>query len=492
VAGFMLKKYLRKILQGLSSNRREGVKASDGAASVTAVPDISEASPDEKSTPKIPHILVYAIEREGLTPPGEELRERNYRLSFEPFETKKRFNDFDGVVVLQGCFEKVEETTNSWGNSYCWVECAKDELDKRLNEAVLLLKEGGWICFLLVHPFVDKAHGNYFKGTDLAKIFLNFDSFYRESRHQRTTALTCKRSEFKRFLDIYGGGFTTFSDNNGKLGVKPIATIGYKLAGMMMGDNRFFVPAFLPDKTKERVTEFFRLLVDALVSTRNKLVFEIPEWVDEFVFEEESVLLKEREELIAKVEDINGRLEGFGAFKRLLIEGGEQLVETVEGVLSAGLELRVDAVDEYREDLKILNDEGEPIIFCEVKGVNRGVKREYVNQADSHRERAGLSSSFPALLVVNTHIKNSRSLAEKDKEVPQEHIAHARKINVLILRSLDLLGLLKLKMERGMTKEEVLSVLCSGGGWLRVTGDKWDVLTGEDVSPKNEGQSAIE
>jgi hypothetical protein len=91
-------------------------------------------------------------------------------------------------------------------------------------------------------------------------------------------------------------------------------------------------------------------------------------------------------------------------------------------LLREGFSFKINSNDDFREDLKIVDENNHPLVFIEVKGTNSGVKREYVNQADSHRERAGLDSTFPSILVVNTHIKNSKNIQEKDQPIPEDQI----------------------------------------------------------------------
>ncbi len=43
--------------------------------------------------------------------------------------------------------------------------CDGDELDKRKKESLLLLKAGGFICFLLNEPFIDKEDNRDFRGS---------------------------------------------------------------------------------------------------------------------------------------------------------------------------------------------------------------------------------------------------------------------------------------------------------------------------------------
>ena len=132
--------------------------------------------------------------------------------------------------------------------------------------------------------------------------------------------------------------------------------------------------------------------------------------------------------------------------------------------------------DEFKEDLKIVNDDNEPLVFVEVKGTNRGVKREYVNQTDSHRERAGLKSTFPSLLVINTHIKNSASIKDKDQIIPDDQIKYAARIGVLIVRTLDLLFLLRHLSNGKVSQHEVVDLFLNNVGWLKVGPDHWEII----------------
>jgi hypothetical protein len=232
----------------------------------------------------------------------------------------------------------------------------------------------------------------------------------------------------------------------------------------------FFVPSLLPDNVPERIEEYFCLLAEALTSTVNKLTIEIPDWVNAFKFSEELKLLERQVALYGELQQLEGHLARFDHFKRVLLADGDQLVEAVTRVLKDGFGFQVDDTDEHREDLKIIDEERKPLVFLEVKGTNAGVKREHVNQADSHRERALLATDFPTVLIINTHIKNARTLDEKDKQVPGEQVVHAVRNNVVVLRTLDLLGLLNLVNTGTMTAESVLELLRGGGGWLRAWG----------------------
>jgi hypothetical protein len=181
---------------------------------------------------------------------------------------------------------------------------------------------------------------------------------------------------------------------------------------------------------------------------------------------------------MARVCAIDVALTQFDEIRRILVADDAALVAAVTVTLENGLGLSVRRVEEYREDLTIVDENGAPMILLEIKGTNRGVKREHVNQADSHRERAGLPQSFPSILVVNTNVKNARSLEEKDQGIAGEQIQHAKRNNVLILRTLDLLNLVRLLRCGKVDRDTVMRLFTTCAGWLRVTETDWNVVEG--------------
>ena len=183
--------------------------------------------------------------------------------------------------------------------------------------------------------------------------------------------------------------------------------------------------------------------------------------------------------MVQKVmEHIEEHLRIFERYKRILVASGELLVNAVIDVLQRGFGFRAESCDELKEDIQIVDDEGKLIVLIEIKGVNSGAKRDYVYQAESHRERANVSNDFPSILIINTHCKRARSIDEKDIEVEDEQIQLATNLKLLILRTLDLLRLLELYMNSGIDKEKLLSLLTAQKGWLHFfTDHRYEIRT---------------
>ena len=245
---------------------------------------------------------------------------------------------------------------------------------------------------------------------------------------------------------------------------------------MILFDREYFVPSLLPEKTDDRIFEYFTLLAEALTSSFNKLRVEIPSWLAQLYFEKEKTLVEKKQQLQDEIEYIDTSMSKYTQFKKILLGSGDILVEHVATVLKDGFSFKINAEDEYKEDLKILNDDNEPIVFVEVKGTNRGVKREHINQTDSHRDRAGLDADFPSLLLINTHINKSASIEDKDKTISDDQIKHSVKIKVLILRTLDLLFLFKHLDNGSITQKEIVEIFCNKVGWLKVDANHWELV----------------
>jgi hypothetical protein len=240
------------------------------------------------------------------------------------------------------------------------------------------------------------------------------------------------------------------------------------------------VPSLVPDARPEVIAEYFKLLLDAIIAVHNKLPQEVPDWAAAFGFEEEPALISDRAELLQKVSSIDDRLKQLTRYKAALIHSGPELVADVSPILEVVLGVKVDPIDEFREDIKLIGGDGKAIGLCEIKGINRGISREYINQADSHRERSGFPPTFPILLVANTNIKNARSIAEKDQEIDPEQIRHAVNLHVLIMRTIDLLALLRLVLGGKLTVDAARSLVLSSCGWLRVQTKEIRVLSGSE------------
>lgn len=426
------------------------------------------------------NLLIYGIEKVELNKPSHEISNRNFRLSFEEFNTEKRFSDYDGVILFQGIFETYEYVPG-WNGIHLKHFYDQDELDKRKKELSLLLKKGGFVCFILHKKFVDSYYQSgsgtkYYRTTDLCKHALNLESFYRRDLEKRTTQIHPLRDEFNRFLELHGAASSFFQNNSEAVELRVIAKSDGLIVGMVLFDQVFFIPSLMPKNRDDLIIEYFSLLSEALASSFNKLRVETPLWASKFSFDQENALNANKVKLVKIIKEIDTDLAKYSQYKKVLVGSGEILVKSVATLLNDGFSFKIDFIDEFREDLKIIGDDNVPLVFIEVKGTNRSVQREHINQTDSHRERAKLDPTFPSLLVINTHIKDSKSIEDKDKAINEDQIKHAVNTRVLIVRTLDLLYLLRHKDNTKISQGEIMELFCHKVGWLKVDADRWEII----------------
>ena len=421
------------------------------------------------------NIMVYAADKKTIDTPKNPIVARNFKLHFEPFKTPRRFNEFDAVIIFKSTFENFTFVDGFHGVT-TYLDHDSVEMDKRKKELQLLKAKGGFICFLLDGVFVDQTNSGSYPNSDLVKSCLNEKSLRRENFRNSVAQIDIRHDEFREFLSLYGVAYSHVQKNYNACELTPVATAGNYIVGFHVDRNEYYLPSLLPENTPEKLHDYFSLLAGSLASSYNKLKVELPSWIREFKFDEERLLIERQKELEAQLKNNKQCEDTFNSFKSILAATGENLVSSVAQVFCEGFGFSVDAKDELREDLKLLDDNKKPFCLCEIKGTNKGIGREFINQADSHRERAGLPGEFPSILIVNTHIKNARTISEKDQEIAKEQIQHSRKMNILMLRTIDLLFLLNLYKRGSIEKDQLIALLTENSGWLRCNESSYEII----------------
>ena len=382
------------------------------------------AAPDNHPPAPI-RIMVFAAERFGLSVPNNEIRSKQIIIDFQPYGTTKRFDEYNGVIVFQETFEHFSrylDLTGMGGGLRC--DCDINELEIRHKELSSLLTNKGFVVFLL-HKKIEWGTSEKQKHSDLVKRYILWDNMFTQSIQREPTGLIPKRDELHLYCSRFAVASTSFTFH-GEMQKHAFPLISHPLHGIVsfsLASSAYFLPARIPKP--HETSEFFELLTKAIVSIHKKDRLAIPVWASEFMISGEDECRRTLVELEKQKSNLNSQLETYDSFKHILCSTSQRLVKDVANLLKNGLGLSLDETDNGREDLKILGDNNRPFVFVEVKGVNGNVTREQVNQADSHRERAGLSETFPSLLIINTCIHSARSLKEKDTPPPLEQIVHA-------------------------------------------------------------------
>lgn len=430
-------------------------------------------------------VLVYGAEKLGYSIPNDSqdatirvaVTEPHFRpanegsinigngieLVFRPFNTKDQFQDYDGVIMFQGIWAKRMVTNNYYDPREYVGEKQNDELQKRTKQLQQLLKKNGFVCFLM-----DRLEHDDF---DLSKNVLGwFGSTYFEAIRD-SAFVTPKRSELIAYCEKYSVArtkFTTYTNAENEV----LLVAGGESVGICFDSQIFYLPCHAPDKDADDTRQLFAMLGGGLVSLFKKMYQELPEWISKFGFSQEAEVVKQKEKLEEELLTLKEQLIIYSKYKSVLVTTSDKLRKDVAFVLESGLGYEVDADDELREDLKIIekskDQKNKVLAVVEVKGINGNVSREAINQVDSHRDRGGFKPDFPGILIANTFIKSANSITKKDKPIEKEQILHAHKNHVLILRTLDLLRALDLVKSDDKLREKFNELLFKEDGWLEV------------------------
>lgn len=424
-------------------------------------------------------ILVYGAESLGYKIPCDPIDSSNYILKFGKVDTEEDLSDYDGVIFFANTFENSEQS-----QIYC---ADKGQMLKRIKQLNKLLDKGGFVS-VLTYKLIDEyttfdyisSHSHESFDTSLGKVLLNdlgIDKWRRKYSKAPLKHFKLFRDEFKSYLADYGVAQTYFEFYGPGSQIKPICTLNnnHNFVGLIFNDSIFILPCHAVDKDEKSTVKLFDTVAKGIVSTLPKLAQEIPAWVDrDLMFNKEKELLLELKKQTGILSNIETAIAGYKNFKGALIFGSDSLVANVGYVLENFFQIKVSRIEEYKEDLKLLQD-GKLIAIAEVKGVNSGVQREHINQVDSHRERQGLASDFPALLIINTKMA-ATSLKDKDIPVASEQIKKAVNDRVLIVRTLDLLNLIKLVETSKISIDEILKIFKNEHGWLKATEETFEIM----------------
>lgn len=427
-------------------------------------------------------IMIYGANSLGYKVSNTSLNTGKYLLEFCPLKTDRDFSEFDVVIFFERLFETVHEDK---------IICSdKAEMLKRAKQIFKLIEKGGHICSLFydirdtyVISSYWEAHTYSSNDTNLTKILLNDYGIAEKFRISTKTPFKhfkLYRNEYKKYLEDYGVCQTYFQiPSYEKINIKAICGIQNAIIGGLIEEQIFVLPCHAPDKDESATTQLFSTLASALYETISKLSKEIPLWIDEgLIFPEERKLADNLLHLSKEINQIESNLNLYKIFKGCLAHSGDTLVESVSTIFESFFKLRVVKDDQFIEDIKLyIPQEGEDkmIALVEIKGVNSGIKREHINQADSHRERSGLPNSFPVMLIVNTKM-DAINFEEKELEVAHEQVKKAVGDNVLIMRAFDLINVVYLIEEGVMTRNDFLALLKTANGWIKATRKTYEII----------------
>jgi hypothetical protein len=356
--------------------------------------------------------------------PGHELRYVGYHDS-------TNLADADGVIFMSGIFETEHVSTDYMEQRHKWFDYDEHHLALREKEIFQLLRKQGWIGVLLRR--VENGHSEKWARTDLAKRLLNsvFDTVI---GHHPNPHVKCKRDEFREYLERYGISETAFRRPSRNQPVQVIADTDSGIAAAEALGSIFFLPMRSLKKDSQQLRTALSLCVSAITMYIRRNRIYLPAWVEGLKFKTEISLQAESETIQQRLFEIERSLQDFQSYRAILTTSGDKLRELVIKVLRDYFHVNVTEQDNNIEDTIITSDSKDPMFVAEIKGVRGGLKREYVNQVDSHRERLGLTADVAGLLISNDFMEVEGLTQRAVKEFDTQHLKHATNLNLRILR----------------------------------------------------------
>ena len=430
-----------------------------------------------------PGIAAYGFDVLGFKTPGSPQSIPGggflYFVGFNAVGTN--LEDFDGLIIPQGIFESIEprRTMYRQTNEVHWHEGL---LLDRERQVLNMVSQGKWLCFL-VGAIIDRVPQEHFREldirhADLCKRMLNSFSVHRYLV-EGDAAVQATQSEFEGFIKQFGIAKTVFQvRGNGELAHRVLAKVGQNIVGVEFQNKVFFLPFHSTRRDEQTILEVAGGLVRAVSDYRQKHSVPMPEWLDEFEFASEESLANDLRSANEKTAKLRSELQGWKEYKAILTTSGDILREKIIAILEKFFGLKVDPIDEGREDGKILDADLRILAIFEVKGIKVGVGRNQINQVDSHREGNGMLATTPGILFINNQMDVSGIKERVETIIAQEQIAHAVRNGVTIVRTIDLIFLMKHLEAKGVGARgaELLRLFNTGGGWLKAGPGRYELV----------------
>lgn len=244
-----------------------------------------------------------------------------------------------------------------------------------------------------------------------------------------------------------------------------------KLTTIKVKDNLYYTTLDLMC-SKEALEKFIDKLKIDEDETEN-----IPEWVQDInILDDESIKEKvdDIEKKIKKLEDErneqNKKLNENNKIKSILYQTDKPLQNMVIQLLNEMLEYEdVNFVDKMEEDYKIKKDDVTFII--ETKGLSRNIKGEDVSKTSNHveiyldeLEEKNITENVKGIYIVAT--QRNKKIEERE-ETPDRQIKLAKRNNILIIRTEQLLKIFEDFINKKINTEEIIKLFSEQNGELK-------------------------
>ena len=422
----------------------------------------------------LPRFLGYVLPRARHDNEPKVKTYEEFVLHDVPQGSSVSFLDYDGVVLFAGAFERVHSTMMDPPRMVC---VSHADLDLREREFFSAVQHGKPVIFLVPHLLQTVGFGGVDPQCDLFRRFAHNLKLGWHCREQPSPVVESYAPEFREYINRFGTGYVEFHvDKQREDLFKPLCGGSDSVFGLVVAGKIFLLPSAVP----QNPDQLDRILVAAITATlayRKRMSSQMPVWVNEFVFTREADLRTQLEDLQKKALELEGEIDRYADFKGALCFQSEPLVKVVSNVLRDFLGVSLTVDDKCIEDATLRDEQDSVLGVFEIKGVKGNFTRGNVNQVDSHRERLGVPTNTPGILIMNT-LMDADSIKEKDQRPHPDIIKKAVADGVLLVRTLDLLRYANAVEEGALTREAFRQTILGESGWLKVENGKATVVRG--------------
>ena len=422
-------------------------------------------------------ICYYGFDKIDYEIPEYKIEDRNSENHFFPYKKEVDLEIYDGIVLPNSIFEEFSQPFFS--NTK--VEFDRDLLLDFERQVYNLLRAGKWCCFLIFKPIINKLGDSEISHTDLCKKHLSKHEISSFNFSGSVSDLKIQ-NEFVEYVRKFGVTKTYFvSDkftDSAEINTLVSPFIDDSATSFEINNKVFFVQFHGILKHEKNLIDLSKCLSYTISNYRRKRRIELPDWADDLKFKSEINIEKKINEINEEYTRLTDILSSWKDYKLILSTSGDIVRKHVIKVFTNFFNEIVNPDDNFIEDFSVSNSSSDLKYLVEVKGVNKGIKREFINQLDSHRERNDLTIETPGVLIINNQMTIVNIQKRLDTIIPDEHIKHAFNLNILIIRTIDLLFLLK-HLDDNENKTSILHDLINKkGGWLKANSEKYEIING--------------
>ncbi|MDC1174203.1 hypothetical protein OAT67_02335 [Bacteriovoracaceae bacterium] len=439
----------------------------------------SESKNDDSVKTKV---VAFGFDQCGFEVDSYKKISNGFEYNFVKYDTHTDINQYDICIIPSGIFEELERRSN-YMDSY--VNCNFDKARLLEFERMILnfIRNKKTLIFLMTEIVKEISAGSYrtqnIEETDLAKKYL-LSFFPRSESRNEVPHLNHNRNEFQKFTEKYGVGKTLIlTGYNSELEFTPLISSGSSTFGVELLDKRLF---FLPYHTTKYNFQSLHDLISSTVESATSYIqnhtVNVPDWVKDYNFTSEELCNKKIIELEKEIEEESNKLAKIEGYKSILCNQSDALAIEVTKILKSFFGLNIDDIDEKLDDFSILNDENNVICSGEIKGVAGNCKRKYLSQLNANRDMKEYPDGTKGLLVINDNLK-IKTIPEKfETDIPNDCLVYSIKENINIIRTIDLINLMKLHEENSIEERLTLinSFITGEPGWIKCDGESFEIV----------------